>query len=93
MSRTAREAFAPVESGRGSGRISAAQDATSPYPVVCQRAGNSTRSDLRSQRARSGQEDVLERMVRGQQQANAARVAQHRSADLEQLDADGGRAC
>jgi hypothetical protein len=31
-------------------------------------------------------------MVRGQQQTYAPRIAQHRRADLEQLDPDGGRA-
>ena len=70
----------------------AAQDAIPPYPVVCRRAGNSTRRGLRRHRAGRGEEDVLERMVRGQQQAHPPRVAQHRRADLEQLDADGGRA-
>jgi len=48
----------------------AAQRAISPYPVVCRRAGNSTRRGLRRQRTGRGEGDVFE----GWWEANSRRT-------------------
>lgn len=61
-------------------------------PVVVQRAGDSTLGYSGGQRASGAEEDVLERMAGGQQQAHATRVAHDSGADLEQADANGGGA-
>ena len=61
-------------------------------PVVHRRTGDSTHRGSRGQRLSCGHEDVLERVLRCQQQAHAPRVAYHRGADLQQLDPDSGRA-
>lgn len=61
-------------------------------PLVCQRAGDSTGRGLWSHRARGREEHVLQGMLRRQQQPDSTGVAQHRSADLQQLGSDRGRA-
>jgi len=50
-----------------------------------------TRQLLWRERLRGSQESIAHRMMRGEQDAHAASIADDGSAGLEQLDADGGR--
>lgn len=61
-------------------------------PIVCRRAGAALNGRLRRQRARCGEEDVLERVLRGQQQPHPACVAHDGRADLQQHGPDRGGA-
>jgi hypothetical protein len=58
---------------------------------VCHRAGDSTWPGSGRQGANRGEESPAQGMVRGQQDGDAARIAQNRRADLEQFHPNRGR--